>query len=103
MADNEWVDWIGRSECVADQADPKPVRALAATFDSPAGAQPGDLRWRRCRRSAPTVIQDARRAATSTEQRCLRSAHPADYTPRVIPDFEGVAIPLEDGPILWQR
>ena len=43
MADNEWVDWIGRSECVADQADPKPVRALAATFDSPAGAEPGDL------------------------------------------------------------
>lgn len=43
MADNEWADWIGRSERVADQADPKPVRALAATFDSPAGAQPGDL------------------------------------------------------------
>ena len=43
MADNEWVDWIGRSECVADQADPKPVRALAATFNSPAGAEPGDL------------------------------------------------------------
>jgi len=43
LADNEWADWIGRSECVADQADPKPVRALAATFDSPAGAQPGDL------------------------------------------------------------
>ncbi len=43
MADNEWADWIGRSERVADQADPKPGRALAATFDSPAGAQPGDL------------------------------------------------------------
>ena len=43
MADNEWADWIGRSERVADQADPKPVRALAATFDSAAGAQPGDL------------------------------------------------------------
>ncbi|MGO8954008.1 MAG: hypothetical protein ACLPWS_09915 [Rhodomicrobium sp.] len=31
----------------------------------------------------------------------VRSA--ADYTPRVIPNFEGVAIPLEDARILWQR
>jgi len=28
---------------------------------------------------------------------------PADCTPRVIPYFEGVAIPLEDARILWQR
>jgi starch phosphorylase len=27
---------------------------------------------------------------------------PADYTPRVIPDCDGVAIPLEDARILWQ-
>jgi len=26
-----------------------------------------------------------------------------DYTPRLIPCFDGVAIPLEDGHILWQR
>jgi starch phosphorylase len=26
-----------------------------------------------------------------------------DYTPRVTPHWEGVAIPLEDGRILWQR
>ena len=43
MADNEWADWIGRNECVADQADPKPVLALAATLDFAASAQPGDL------------------------------------------------------------
>jgi starch phosphorylase len=28
---------------------------------------------------------------------------PADYTARVIPHCEGVAIPLEDARILWQR
>ncbi len=28
---------------------------------------------------------------------------PADYTARVIPHFDGVAVPLEVGPILWQR
>jgi glycogen phosphorylase len=28
---------------------------------------------------------------------------PADYTPRVIPHFGGVAIPLEDARILWHR
>jgi starch phosphorylase len=27
----------------------------------------------------------------------------ADYTARVIPHCEGVAIPLEDARILWQR
>jgi starch phosphorylase len=26
-----------------------------------------------------------------------------DYTPRVIPHFDGVAVPLEAGRILWQR
>ena len=28
---------------------------------------------------------------------------PADYTARVIPHSDGVAIPLEDARILWQR
>ena len=28
---------------------------------------------------------------------------PADYTARVIPHFDGVAVPLEVNPILWQR
>ena len=27
----------------------------------------------------------------------------ADYTVRIIPRCDGVAIPLEDGRILWQR
>jgi starch phosphorylase len=28
---------------------------------------------------------------------------PADYTARVIPHCDGVAVPLEVNPILWQR
>jgi starch phosphorylase len=28
---------------------------------------------------------------------------PADYTPRIIPRFDGAAVPLEEGRILWQR
>ena len=28
---------------------------------------------------------------------------PADYTARVIPHLDGVAIPLEEARILWQR
>ena len=28
---------------------------------------------------------------------------PADYTARVIPHWDGVAIPLEEAQILWQR
>jgi starch phosphorylase len=28
---------------------------------------------------------------------------PADYTARVVPHFDGVAVPLEDPHILWQR
>jgi hypothetical protein len=28
---------------------------------------------------------------------------PGDYTARVMPHFDGVAIPLEDARILWQR
>ena len=27
----------------------------------------------------------------------------SDYTPRLVPNFDGVAIPLEDGHIQWQR
>ena len=34
----------------------------------------------------------------------LRATRPAaDYTARVIPDCDGVAVPLEDARILWQR
>jgi glycogen phosphorylase len=34
----------------------------------------------------------------------VSAARPAaDYTPRVIPNCDGVAVPLEEARILWQR
>ena len=27
----------------------------------------------------------------------------SDYTVRIIPDYEGISVPLEDNLILWQR
>ena len=39
-----------------------------------------------------------------TERAAVSAARPAeDYTARVIPQCDGVAIPLEDARILWQR
>jgi len=29
--------------------------------------------------------------------------HAADYTPRIIPNFQGISVPLETDLILWQR
>ncbi len=31
------------------------------------------------------------------------SRPPTDYTPRIVPHFPGVAVPLEEGQVLWQR
>jgi starch phosphorylase len=31
------------------------------------------------------------------------SRPPTDYTARILPYYDGVAIPLEDARILWQR
>jgi starch phosphorylase len=31
------------------------------------------------------------------------SRPPADFTARVIPEFDGIAIPLEEDQILWQH
>ncbi len=36
-----------------------------------------------------------------TEVRTARPAH--DYTARIIPDYENISVPLEDGLILWQH
>ena len=45
----------------------------------------------------------ARRRATSTARRCLPSVRRADYTARVIPHRDGVAVPWKSAHILWQR
>ena len=49
-----------------------------------------------------------RRVATGSAA-CLYSAEvpatrpPGDYTPRVLPHYDGVATPLEESRIVWQR
>ena len=58
--------------------------------------------------SAP-VRQEMKRHSRARRERYVYSAAvsaarpPADYTARVIPHCDGVAVPLEVGHILWQR
>ena len=100
---------FGETSCVADggqhvfevqvclhDLDPKAVR-VELYADGNKGGAPVRQEMRRTRQlnGAPGGYVYS---ATVT---AVRS--PADYTPRVIPDFEGVAIPLEDARILWQR
>jgi starch phosphorylase len=50
------------------------------------------------------IRQHAGGAGSCTYGAVVSAARPsADYTVRVIPEREGVAVPLEDGRILWQR
>ena len=46
----------------------------------------------------------SRRIGTYAYSAAVSAARPpTDYTARVIPHYDGVAVPLEVGPILWQR
>jgi starch phosphorylase len=61
------------------------------------GSAPERVEMKRLRQLVGTTNGYAYRAG-------VRSARPpADYTARVIPHRDGVAIPLEDARILWQR
>ena len=59
---------------------------------------------------SPPVRQEMKRirplagATGSAYSAAVSAARPAaDYTARVIPHHDGVAVPLEDARILWQR
>ena len=61
-------------------------------------------------RDGPPVRQEMKRmrqlVGTNgyTYRACVPAARPAtDYTARIIPHHDGVAVPLEDAHILWQR
>jgi starch phosphorylase len=76
--------------------DPNAVRvelyADAATSDPPV------------RQGMKRVRQLAGPSADWVYAATVSAARPAeDYTARVMPHFEGVAIPLEDARVLWQR
>jgi 3-methylfumaryl-CoA hydratase len=42
MPNSDWSQWVGRTEVAADEANARPIEALAATLDMPARVQPGD-------------------------------------------------------------
>jgi len=76
--------------------DPKAVR-VALYADGVMGSSP-------VRQEMMRVRQPAGASGSYIYSAAVSSARPsADYTARVIPHFSGVAIPLEDARILWQR
>ena len=75
---------------------PKAVR-VELYADGAMGGAPVRQEMKRVRRPAGASGDYVYCAAVSAAR------PPADYTARVIPHFDGVAIPLEDARILWQR
>ena len=79
-----------------DDLDPEAVRAELYA-DGVNGAAPQRVQMQRVRQLVGAANGYAYRAA-------VPAARPAsDYTARVIPYCDGVAVPLEDARILWQR
>ena len=75
--------------------DPQAVR-VELYADGVKGSAPVRQEMKRIRQLASTPDGSAYRAAVSAAR------PPADYTPRVIPHYNSVAVPLEVGSILWQ-
>ncbi|MBI3801100.1 MAG: alpha-glucan family phosphorylase [Deltaproteobacteria bacterium] len=81
--------------CLNDLA-PKAVR-VELYADGVMGSAPVRQEMKRVRQLAGAAGGYVYSAAVSAAR------PPADYTPRVIPHCDGVAIPLEDARILWRR
>jgi starch phosphorylase len=79
-----------------DDLDPKTVR-VELYADGVMGSAPVRMEMKRVRQLAGTSSVYVYRTAVSAGR------PPADYTARVIPYCDGVAIPLEEARILWQR
>ena len=79
-----------------DDLDPKAVR-VELYADGVMGSAPLRQEMKRVRQLAGASDGYVYSAAVSSAR------PPADYTARVIPHCDGVAIPLEDARILWQR
>ena len=76
--------------------DPRAVR-VELYADGVMGSAPARQEMKRVRQPAGTSGDCVYSAAVSADRPA------ADYTPRVIPHCDGVAIPLEAAQILWQR
>jgi starch phosphorylase len=83
-------------EVYLDDLDPKAVR-VELYADGMNGGAPVRQEMKRVRQLAGASGCYVYSAAVSAAR------PPADYTPRAIPHCDGVAIPLEDAHILWQR
>ena len=79
-----------------DDLDPEAVR-VELYADGVMGSAPVRQEMKRVRQLAGASGGYAYSAAVPAAR------PPADYTARVIPHCDGVAIPLEDARILWQR
>ena len=81
-----------------DLADLEPNAVRVELYaDGVNGGVPARQEMKRVRQPADATTSYVYRVAVAADR------PPADYTPRLIPHFEGVAIPLEDGRILWQK
>jgi starch phosphorylase len=83
-------------EIFLNNLDPNAVRVeLYADGNNGGDPVPQEMKWVRLLPGAP---------AGCVYQATVPAARPAgDYTARVIPHCEGVAVPLEDTRILWRR
>ncbi len=87
---------VFEAQVYLDELDPEAVR-VELYADGVSGSAPTRQEMQRVRKLAVESGGYVYSAA-------VPAAHPpADYTARVIPRCEGVAIPLEDARILWQR
>jgi len=87
---------VFEAQVYLDDLDPKAVR-VELYADGVMGGAPVRQEMKRVRQLAGESGGYAYSAAVSAAR------PPADYTARVMPHFDGVAIPLEDARILWQR
>jgi glycogen phosphorylase len=87
---------IFEAEVYLNDLDPNVVR-VELYADGINGSSPIRQEMKRVRQLAGASGGYVYSAAVSTAR------PPADYTARVIPHYDGVAVPLEVAPILWQR
>ena len=85
-----------RFRCYLGDLDPNAVR-VELYADGVMGTPPGWQEMKRVRQLAGASHGYVYSAAVSATR------PPADYTARVIPNLEGVTVPLEEAHILWQR
>ena len=85
-----------RSQVFLNDLDPEAVK-VELYADGLNGGKP-------VRQEMKRVAQAAGAPGGTVYSAAVSAARPsADYTARVIPHCDGVAVPLEDARILWQR